>query len=418
MASDVSERPGRAPTLVRAAVAALRDDPPAWLTALRADPATVHIGLSWLDDDAVAEAAEEAPERPSDWSRHTPATQQYIRLNRPHLVPVATSRHPSRAFADATDTAYWYVDARSPERLLFAPDPNYPPFLHVPVGTTAAEVAEVLEGFFPDPLPTRTTFTKVARGFMGYLEHHTVPSPYSGGLEAIDGLTLDRYYTMNVFSHGHSWGSAFPDDPFPAEPLNMLQMAAFGREALKQDDGVPSKTWRTAHSGTYVTIEIHKGALLVAEVRYRPSNRPQAVADLNARFGSTFPADLPVDAVGMLLGFDFQTTDMTIADVPTVEDLGERLGALQIALAVTYGDPDGLDRLRPYLRHEDPRFRVHVCNMLLDYNYEFLLEELTLTETEAEIAEQTHGFLNQGIGARHPDTFEGGAYEYEDEDEE
>jgi len=417
MASDVRERPGRALTLVRAAVAALRADPPDWLTALRADPATVGLGLSWLDDDAITEAAEDAPERPSDWSLHTAATQQHIRLNRPHLVPVATSSHPSRGFADMASTAYWYVDGRAPERLLFAPDPNYPTFLHVPVGTTAGDVAEVLAGFFPDPPPTRTAFTKVTRGFMGYREDHSVPSPYNGGLEAIDGLTLDRYYTMNVFSHGNSWGSAFPDDPYPAEPLDMLQLTAFGREALKQDDGVPSKTWRTAHSGSYVTVEIHKEALLVGEIRYRPGNRPEVVADLNARFGSTFPTDLPVDAVGMLLGFDFQTADIAIGDVPTVEDLGERLGALQIALAVTYGDLDGLDRLRPHLTHEDPRFRVRALNMLLDYNYEFLLEELVLAETEATIVEQTQGFLDEGIGARHPDAFEGEGDDYDDEDE-
>lgn len=416
MASDVRERPGRALTLVRAAVSAVRAEPPGWLTALRADPATVELGLSWLDEDAITEAAEDASERPSDWSRHTPATQQHIRMNRPHLVPVATSSHPSRAFADETHTAYWYVDARAPERLLFAPDPNYPTFLHVPAGITAADIAAVLEGFFPDPLPTRTAFTKVARGFMGYLDGHSVPSPYDGGLSAIDGLALDRYYTMNVFAHPHSWGSAFPDDPYPAEPLGMLAMTAFGRETLKQDDGVPSKTWRTAHSGSYVTIEIHKESLLVAEICYRPDERSGAVADLNARFGSTFPADLPVDAVGMLLGFDFQTTDMVIADVPTVEDLGERLGAVQIALAVTYGDLDALDRLRPHFAHEDPRFRANVCNMLLDYNYEFLLEEAALTETEAAIAEQTHEFLDRGIGARHADAFEGGS-DYDDEDE-
>jgi len=55
-------------------------------------------------------------------------------------------------------------------------------------------------------------------------------------------------------------------------------------------------------------------------------------------------------------------------------------------------------------------------NFLLPYNYQYVLEELVLTESEADLAEQVHRMLNDGINSRHRDIFDG--VDDEDEDDE
>jgi len=133
-------------------------------------------------------------------------------------------------------------------------------------------------------------------------------------------------------------------------------------------------------------------------------------------FGSTFPTDLPVDAAGALLGFDFQTIDMLERDLAVETDPSNALGALQIATALAYGDLDAFARLRPHFRPRQPVFRAHAMNFLLPYNYQYVLEELVLTESEADLAEQVHRMLNDGINSRHRDIFDG--VDDEDEDDE
>lgn len=406
----------RAQTLSRKAVAKAQQSPPDWLVALRGDPASTTLGVTWLDDAGIAEDAENVEERPSDWGLHTNATMQHIRLNRPHLVEVGSGPEFTRRGMGVAGEAAWLIDTRDPRQLLFAPDRDYRTFLHVPAGTTAETMAQVLSSYFPSPRPTRLTLPKVARGFLGYLERLSVPSPYSGQLEAVNGLTLDRYFTMNGYTEVSSWGSAYPDDPYPEESLPMLQLAGISREASQQGDGVPSMTRRTAHSGSYLTFEAHFGQLLVGEVRYRPTSHPQMVEAMNAAFGSYFPTDLPVDVIGALMGFDFMTIDMMEQELARETDPGNVLGQLQIATALTYGDLDAFARLRRYFDHEDASYRAQALNFLLPYNYEFLLEELVLTEPDAELAGQVQRILNEGISNRHPDAFEGGD-DYDDDHE-
>ncbi|MCP2328276.1 hypothetical protein HDA40_006783 [Hamadaea flava] len=408
----------RAQVLGRKAAGRLVADPPAWLTALRLDPAVEALGVTWHDDESITRESAEADERPSDWGLHTQATMQHIRLNRPHLVPVARGpQYTGRGLGIESD-AVWYVDGRDPRQLLFAPSAAYPTFLHVPGGTTADQMAEALRGFFPAERPTRVTLPKVARGFLGYAERLGVPSPYTGQVEGIDGLTLDRYFTMNLYAEAGSWGSAYYDDPYPEEFGRPIEMIGIGREAQKQADGVPSMTWRTAHSGSYVTFEAHYGEMLVGEVRYRPSTYPEVVEALNAYFGSYFPTDLPVDVIGALLGFDFQTIDMLERELDVETDLGDKLGQLHIAVALAHGDVDALARLRPYFHDDNGSYRSQAMNFLLPYNYEWMLEELVLTEPEEQLTRQLNQILDRGISGRHPDIFDGDGYAgYDDEED-
>ncbi|WP_433185962.1 hypothetical protein [Actinoallomurus sp. CA-150999] len=403
----------------RGAAARLVESPPGWLERLRADEGPVALGVTWLDAAAISDEEDGV----FDGIMHTEATAEYVREHRPHMVRVASG--PQYAGMNGLEgEAAWYVDMRRPERLLLAPSSSYPPFLWIPAGDTVDGMRGALGGLFPSPKPTRVTLPKTARGFMGYAGQIGVPNVYSGEFVPIDGLELDRYYTMNTFTELSSWGSAIIDDPYPDEFVPPIQMMAAARDFKKQSPGVPAMTWRTAASGSYLSIEAHQGRLFVAEARYRPSPNPQVIEEMNAEFGSTFPTDLPVDVVGALIGFDFRPLDLWERELAVEEEPGHILGKMEIAVALAHGDLDAVDRLRPYFRHDAPGVRAALMNFALAYNLDSLLEELVLTETEEEIAEQLHRILDEGTGNSHPDIFEEGAawdeddeFEEDDEDE-
>jgi len=135
---------------------------------------------------------------------------------------------------------------------------------------------------------------------------------YSGEFGSVDGLELDRYFTRVQFVEVDSWGSAHLDDPLrddmpAASPLVLVAASRRGGHKQQRLGRVPSMTWRTVHSRSYLSFEIHMRELVCAAVRYRPApNSHQAVvAELNETFGTTFPTDLPLDVIGALTGFGY-----------------------------------------------------------------------------------------------------------------
>ncbi|WP_329521980.1 hypothetical protein [Spirillospora sp. NBC_01491] len=397
------------------AAARLAGDPPDWLVRLRADPGAAALGVAWPDESALREEAEREEEHVSDGIMHTDATIGHVREHRPHMLRVASG--PGYAGTNGFEhEAAWFVDTREPDGLLLAPSASYPTFLWIPAGTTVDGMRGALGGLFPTPRPTRVTLPKTARGFLGYAHQIGVPNVYDGTFGPIDGLELDRYYTMNTFTEVQSWGSAILDDPSPDEALSPLQAMARFRECREQSPGVPSMTWRTSASGSYVSIEAHMGRIFVAEARYRPNPNPEVIERMNAEFGSAFPTDLPVDVVGALIGFDFQTLEVWERELAVEEDPGHVLGKMEIAVALAHGDLDAAERLRPHFAHRDPGVRAPLMTFALNYNLEFLLEELLLTEPDEQMAEQVHRILDRGTGDAHRDLFEEGA-DWGDEDE-
>ncbi|WP_084957019.1 hypothetical protein [Thermoactinospora rubra] len=390
------------------AAARLTESPPNWLELLRADPGSRALGVQWLDADAIRE---EAAEEVSlfDGIMHSEATLAHIHEHRPHMVRVASGpRYASKGGFE--DEAAWFVDTREPARLLLAVSDRYPTFLWIPAEGTAEGMRKALGGLFPTPAPTRVTLPRTSRGFMGYADEISVPNVYSGEFVPIDGLELDRYYTMNVFTNVYSWGSWVTDDPYPDEFVSPIALVGAAREFHRQRPGVPSMTWRTAASGSYLSIEAHAGLFFVAEARYRPNPNPSVIEAINAEFGSTFPPDLPVDVAGALIGFDFRPLELWEQELAVEDDPPQILGKLEIATALAYGDLDAVDRLRPYFLHDEPGFRAHALNYALRYNLDFLLEENLLDETDEYLAEQIHKLLDQGTGNAHPDLFEEGVH--------
>ncbi|MEU7897129.1 hypothetical protein AB0B45_30220 [Nonomuraea sp. NPDC049152] len=401
---------------VARAAARLAVDPPEWLDRLRADAGATALGVTWLDADALREETAESEESVFDGIMHTEATLRHVHENRPHMMRVASG--PEYAGKQGFETkAAWYVDTRDPTGLLLAASSSYPTFLWIPADGTVEGMRRALGGLFPSPRPTRATLPRTARGFMGYADQIGVPNVYNGEFVPIDGLELDRYYAMNTFTEVHSWGSGVSDDPYPEEFLPPIQFLGLSEGYMKQSPGVPSMTWRTSASGSYLSIEAHMGKLFVAEARYRPNPNPEVIEKLNAEFGSTFPVDLPVDVVGALLGFDFRPLELWEEELAVEEDPGHVLGQMEIAIALAHGDLDAVDRLRPYFSHETPGVRVHLLNYARQYNLEFLLEELVLAEDDPTLIEQINRSLDKGTGDAHPDIFEEGTYRDDDEEE-
>ena len=75
------------------------------------------------------------------------------------------------------------------------------------------------------------------------------------------------------------------------------------------------ESYRTQHSRSIFSLEHHRAGWVV-DLRYRPSPHAEQTRALNARFGTSFPEDLPLDGIGLLMHFDpAMTVDELMASV-------------------------------------------------------------------------------------------------------
>jgi tetratricopeptide (TPR) repeat protein len=392
-----------------ASITAIRTEPdldwldafPSWLQQLR----STDLGLQWLDED-------ESLRRTAAWADvwggsgptgtlHTAATLELARtmLHGRRIV----ARGPSTRRREGTEEFSWLViDVRKPESLFLALSEAYPPFLWIDAGTTEQTLAAALAEFFPQPELSRVELAATARGFMGYRLQFGVPSPYTGGIEPANALELDHHFTLNPFLETASWGSAYTEDPWPAvipkQPRFEAKFAERQRKVAEQARGaVWSVTRRTRHSRSYLSVELHHRDVFVLEVRYRPSRQIALVDRLNNHFGCDYPLDMPPDAIGALLGFRFDSAADLLAQVDATSSPDEIAGLLSVISALRHTDLSMVRVYRRYMDHPDPVVRTTLCNVFAAYNFESLLEEMTVIEPDAEIAAQLERLLDEGI---------------------
>jgi hypothetical protein len=259
-----------------------------------------------------------------------------------------------------------------------------------------------LAELFPPPRPSRVDMPARARGFLGYRSRFFVPSPYTGGLEPASILELDRHFAMNPFLESAAWGSACDDDPWPDEipdqPDLTLKLAERQAVVAQQARGhVWSLTRRTRHSRSHLTIEVHHRDIFVAEVRYRPSVHLTVIEAMNTHFGCDYPTDLPVDAVAALLGFQFDGAADLEAELPRAEDPEQLAGLLYVLSALRHDDPGVLAIYRSHLEHPAAVVRRTLGDIAMAYNYEALLEEMSLREPDPELRAELESLLDEGI---------------------
>lgn len=381
------------------------DDLAPWMAALRRDPELEPLGLEWLDEsesekilrDLLAEH-----ERGPLGTMHTEAT---LRRSRELLATRrAVARGPgSRTRERVEEPCLLFVDALRPQDgLWLALSASYPPFLWLRVEPRPRGLKRALAESFPRPRPRRVDMPHRVRGFLGYRSRFFVPSPYTGGLEPATILELDRHFSINPFVEAAAWGSAYDDDPWPdeipAQPGLTLKLAERQAQVAQQARGhVWSLTRRTRHSRSYLTIEVHHGDIFVAEVRYRPSPHVGVVEAMNAHFGCDYPTDLPVDAVAALLGFQFDGAVDLEAELARAGDPDQLAALLYVLSALRHDDPGALPIWRRHLEHPVLEVRSCIVDVAMAYNYEVLLEEMSLREPDPELRAELEILLDRGI---------------------
>lgn len=389
------------------------DEISTWMPALRRDPELPEkVGLTWLgeaESETLRQGLLAEHERGPVGTMHTGATLEYSRELLKTRRPIA--RAPMGLTRERVeDPCVLFVDeARPQDGLWLALSASYPPFLWIRIEPRAHSVVRALQEFVPRPTLSRIDLPQNVRGFVGYRSRFVVPSPMTGELEPATVVELDRHFAINPFVESASWGSAFVDDPWPAEipeqPDLTHKIAARQRLVAEQ---APGHTWsitrRTRHSRSYLSIEVHHDEIFVIDIRYRPNAHPEVVDAMNEHFGCDYPRDLPIDVVAALLGFQFDRAD----DLQQVFDPNEPetlAGLLYVFSALRHRDPGVMSVYRSLLDHPDPVVRNTIGDIAEVYNYEALLEEMSLREPDPEIQAELEALLDEGIPAPHNDPY-------------
>ncbi|WAS91244.1 hypothetical protein [Nannocystis punicea] len=293
-----------------------------------------------------------------------------------------------------------YVDPADPARLWYTPHPGLPAALFVPLPATRAAIEQALAEFGPRPPPLDLAEAKTVRAYMGAASFLRVPNPYSGELEAAGPHELDRHFNFSPAVTPHAWGSAFADDPLPdARPMSQLQTIVALREIRQQlAESLPRFTRRAWFSQAHVAIEMHARGTYVWEVKYRPSRfTSEVLAELNALAGQRYPADLPLDVAAALHGFMFLDAEWFAAEIAQETDPGQRGALVSGALAVAADDIVEASRIARAAITRELHDQVAVANAAVQYNWQFLLEELGSTTTSDELRAQITNVLIEGI---------------------
>jgi hypothetical protein len=328
-------------------------------------------------------------------------------------VLVATGPAIRKRFESWDNEVSWYVDPAEPDRLWCALAPYFPGWLWVPVAPEPAVIDEVLGGMFPKQRLSRIDFTRHERGFVGYIGSVRVPHVYSGAFVEFNGHDLDRYYTGVEFVEHGMWGSAHLDDPLTDDsdmvsPIVMLAASNEGRSGQQMLGRVPSMTWRTVHSRSYVSFEIHFRKWLCVRVSYRPApaSHHAVVAKCNELLQSSLPLDMPLDVVGALSGFWFGAEADLIKNVTEAAHPGQLAAGLEAMAALADGDLERMLLLREYAKHPDQQVRRTVLSLANWYHLAFLLYDVALaSDDDPEALEVAEALLDRGTDLDNTNVF-------------
>lgn len=413
---------------VHPAVARLLEPPPP------ADPAWMDELAGWISALRYAmQRPDQRKRHPVEWLDRAESRRIHDRFRDEHRQGPIGTMHS----AATLDHAMSLLDKReiigrgaslptregAEDRLLIALDPSpygelwvapsdaYPPFLWLPAGRDASSLCRVLDELYPRPQLRRVDMTTEVRGFIGYRERIVVPNPKSGHLEAAGEVELDRYFTLNPFVESAGWGSAFTDDPWPDEipdqPGVVLKIERRRRELAEQAHGaVWSMTRRLRHSRGYLSYERHHGDVFTAVVRYVPANHRRTILAVNGHFGTDYPLDMPVDAVAALLGFQFDGSNDLEGRLAQSKDAAEICGLLMVISALRHSDLDAQALYRKYAQHEEPDVRATICTIAVAYNFEALLELVSVSEPDPELRAEIEAVLDEGIAPPSPEPSE------------
>ncbi|TDE32175.1 hypothetical protein [Actinomadura sp. 6K520] len=370
------------------------------------------LGVDWLDPADWEPAWQHIEESGAMSPEHLDAEDELLRKGK---LLVGTGPETVRRWTRQRLGAAWYVDPEEPGVLWCAPGGFYPAWLWVPVEPTAAGVREALGEPFPAPAAARVELTGFVRGFLGLRHLVTVPDvpPEEGvppweaaaadDLVVADGPSLDRYAKTVKFLDPQPWGSARQEDPYPEEfpggnaaPRLLDHVPTRDGHRLQRLGRVPSMTWRTVHSRSQLSIEIHTREVVCAAVRYRPSPAAhrEVVRRINEVHDERYPEDLPLDALGVLAGWDFGVEEDLARNLDDPDDPDAVGAGLRCLAALWHGDLRRCLELREWAAHPDPAVRANLAVIAHSYGHRFLLQELALTERDPGELAALEGLLD------------------------
>jgi hypothetical protein len=299
----------------------------------------------------------------------------------------------------------FFIDPARANELLFAPSDRFPAALWPRIAANADGVRSVVSAFPSIDVP-RLDLPRVQRAYMGSLSSLTVANPYSGALDPAGPHELERHWTSSPAIGSLEWGSAFEDNPWTkqwaAGGLNFLVLQGAIRACRAQHDGATARHTRcTLFSRSQMTIELHRNGHYVWELRYVPAPHGDVIERFNATTGMQLPLDLPVDLACAVHGFEFTSAPSLEARLVDANDdtIG---GLLRVIAAVRHTDVTVTHLLRKYMSHANEGVRRTLASVAIEYNWEFLLEDITAAEAPGALRDQLDHILDVGIN---PPTF-------------
>lgn len=363
------------------------------------------LGVVWLDPADWEPAWQHVEESGAMSREHRDVDDELLRKGK---LLVGTGPEAVRRWTGQRLAAAWYLDPDEPGVLWCALGGFYPAWLWVPVEPTAAGVREALGEPFPARPAARVELTGFARGFLGERHLVTVPdvAPDDPPWEAVDfvpvdGAALDRYTKVVKFLDPQPWGSARDEDPYPEDFPGGDHLMDFvpvrDGHRMQRLGRVPSMTWRTLHSRSHLSVEIHTRDIVCAAVRYRPApgSHRAVVRRVNEVHGERYPDDLPLDVIGVLAGWDFDVEDDLLHHLDDPDAAGFGLRCLA---ALWHGDLRRTLELREWAGHPDAGVRADLALIAHSYNHRFLTQELMLGETDAAELARLEDLLDHAPG--------------------
>lgn len=217
-------------------------------------------------------------------------------------------------------------DSKRRDNIYLCFSPNIPAFLWPSAPATAegltallAPYARGLGGDDPQLGDLPHTFSV----YLGAGSNYPVPDTRNGQLVRLDPMVFSRICAASPFVELPLWGSEHVDDPFQGfvdRDGRDLALATQAHQGMDRDR-VRSVSYRLRWSRGIV--ELSEGPVGYAlTVRYRANPHPGSVAAINTRFATEFPADLPLDAVGVCMHFagalGFEQLVASISASPTL----------------------------------------------------------------------------------------------------
>ncbi len=253
---------------------------------------------------------------------------------------------PPRRTSDFTGieiASVFFVDTADPTTLLYAPNPEMPAALFVPVPADVASVRTVLAEY-----SAGRERTVQLRAWMGFGSQLLIPNVYSGELGAVDDHELDRFF---VFS-----------------PV------------------ATTLTRRTYFSGSKFSYEQHGEDLFIWDLAYPPcTTSPPAIANFKKITGYDFPPDMPVDLAAAVEGFEFSTAADLEARIP--DDPQNTAPILTVIAAIAWHSLTTPDKLRKYV-DRDPGVQANLVNAAFRYGWEPLIATILRAALDPEM--QSH----------------------------